>query len=262
MIGRTFRVAQILSLDIVIGAVILLRFFCAQMGVTPSWQVSVLLGGAIWLIYTADHLRDAEKSPKSTRERYRFHQRHKGKLTRACVLVFLCMIPFVLFVPIIVTLGGILLATLSFVYLLIQHRLSATFSKECYVALVYTLGILMVPMLLTQSFRFDLVLLLFLLTFLNLIIFSWFEKKDDEQDGFKSIATELEPKQLEKLILILLALGLSMTIINLSLVSLFFFVGFSIYACMVLRPSLFRKHAMYRVIGDSVFLLPILFEWL
>ena len=74
MIGRAYRTAQILSIDIVIGVVILLRFFCVQFGVAPGWEVYTLLGGVVWLIYTADHLRDAESKIKSSRERYLFHK--------------------------------------------------------------------------------------------------------------------------------------------------------------------------------------------
>ena len=76
MIGRAYRTAQILSIDIVIGAVILLRFFCAYFDVSPGWEVYVMLGGTVWLIYTADHLRDAEKTVQSKRERYLFHRRN------------------------------------------------------------------------------------------------------------------------------------------------------------------------------------------
>jgi len=208
MIGQAYRNAQILSLDIVIGALILLRFFCAQLSVEVEWEVYALLAGTIWLIYTTDHLRDAEKASHSSRERYLFHQKHRKILIGIALIVLIVMIPLVLFVPIIITLAGGILALLSILYLLIQHKLSTIFSKEIYVALVYTIGVLMVPFLLSQQFRFDLFVSLFLLALVNLLIYSWYERADDQLDGFSSIATKMSKSTLEKIIVILFPLVL------------------------------------------------------
>lgn len=262
MIGRAYRTAQVLSIDIVIGAVILLRFFCAQFEVSPGWEVYVLLGGAVWLIYTADHLRDAEKSVKSNRERYVFHRKNKRSLVAVAVSVLLLLLPLIFFIPVILFLGGLALTVFSFVYLLIQHRLSRFLSKEVYVALVYSAGVLMVPFFLGQVFRWDILLLLVLLTYANLGIFSWYEREEDTVDGFRSIATELASKQLEKTQLILIITGLSISILTLELVATYFTIGFAIYILMMIYPSWFRVNHRYRAIGDGVFLLPILFEWL
>lgn len=262
MIGRAYRLAQILSIDIVIGAVVLLRFFCAQSEVNPGWQVYVLLGATVWLIYTVDHLRDAEKSALSVRERYVFHRKHRKALMLAAVFVLICIFPLLFFIPVVIFIGGLVLGVLSFVYLLVQHKLSGLFSKELYVAIVYSLGILMVPSLLGMAFHWSYFMLLFLLTFINLIVFSWYEKEEDENDGFQSIATRMKNGILERLILILLACGLALSVQDITITHLYFFVGFSIYGCMVLFRNTFTKNHKYRTIGDGVFLLPILFEWL
>lgn len=262
MIGRAYRIAQILSIDIVIGAVILLRFFCAQFEVSPGWEVYVLLGGTVWLIYATDHLRDAEKSVKSKRERYLFHRRNRKILIAVAILTFLFLSCLILFIPRVIFLGGFALSILSFVYLLVQHRLSRFLSKELYVAMVYSCGILMVPFLLSQRFRWDILILLILLTFVNLVLFSWYERDDDSSDGFLSIATELESNQLEMVILLLTTAGLSISLLFFSTVTLYFTVGFIIYSLMTLNPEWFRVNHRYRAIGDGVFLLPILFEWL
>ncbi|MEQ8903662.1 UbiA family prenyltransferase [Ekhidna sp.] len=262
MISRAYRAAQILSIDIVIGVVILLRFFCAQFQVSPGWEVYVLLGGAVWLIYTADHLRDAERSVKSKRERYIFHRRHRKALVLIALSVLMLITPLIFFIPIILFLGGLALTVFSFIYLLIQHKLSKSFSKELYVAIVYSFGILMVPMLLNQSFEWGTFILLFLLTFTNLIIFSRYEREEDEIDGFNSIATQLSENNLKRLILALLSVGLALSLLTFNTLHLYFFVGFSIYAMMLIFPVSFKKNHLYRTVGDGVFLLPILFEWL
>ncbi|MEQ9468813.1 MAG: UbiA family prenyltransferase [Ekhidna sp.] len=262
MIGRVYRTAQILSLDIVIGAVILLRFFCVQFGVAPRWEVFVLLGGVVWLIYTADHLRDAEHKIRSSRERYLFHKEHRKPLVVVAGIVLLVLSILVFFIPLVIFLGGLALAVFSFIYLIMQHRLSRFLSKELYVALVYSAGILMVPFLLSQTYRWDVFLLLVLLTFINLSLFSWYEKDEDIRDKFQSIATELNGKKLEKIILLLISLGLAIALLSINLIASYFIAGFVIYALMIIFPDWFRLSHRYRAIGDGVFLLPILFEWM
>lgn len=262
MFGRAYRLAQILSLDIVIGVVILLRFFCAQLGLSPEWEVYVLLGATVWLIYTVDHLRDAEISKHSTRARYVYHRENRKQLIVVCIVILICILPLLFFIPKVVFLGGLALAIFSLIYLLVQHKLSALLSKELYVAMIYSLGILMIPNLLSKALDLVSFILLFLLTFTNLILFSWFERKEDENDGFESIATRVDEKKLEKVILILICIGLSLAILNFNMIHAYFLTGFSLYVLMYLFPKNFRKDHRYRTIGDGVFMMPILFEWL
>lgn len=261
MIGRAYRTAQILSIDIVIGVVILLRFFCAQFQVSPGWGVYVLLGGTVWLIYTIDHLRDAKKSVKSMRERYMFHSKNRKALTVISIIVLFFLFPLIFFIPMMILLGGLALGVCSFIYLFIQHKLSFFLSKELYVAIVYSLGILMVPMIMNRSFELEILTLLFLLTYINLLIFSRYEKEDDDRDGFKSIATQLSEIKLEHMILILLSTGFGLSLLKINFLHIYFIIGFFIYALMMIFPHRFKSHHLYRTVGDGVFLLPILFEW-
>ncbi|WP_424962952.1 hypothetical protein [Ekhidna sp.] len=262
MIGRAYRTAQILSIDIVIGVVILLRFFCVQFAVTPGWEVYVLLGGVVWLIYTADHLRDAEQSIRSSRERYLFHRDHRKPLVIVAGIVLLVLSILIFFIPLVIFLGGFALAVFSFIYLLMQHRLSRFLSKELYVALVYSAGILMIPFLLSQTYSWDVFLLMVLLTFVNLSLFSWYEREEDIKDKFQSIATELNGKRLEQIMLLLISIGLAIAIPSINIITIYFIAGFVIYALMIIFSDWFRLNHRYRAIGDGVFLLPIIFEWL
>ncbi|MEO1255895.1 MAG: hypothetical protein AAFY41_13585 [Bacteroidota bacterium] len=261
MTGSAYRTLQILSIDIVIGVVILLRFFCAQFGVEAGWQVYALLAITVWVIYTLDHLNDARKVD-SQRERYRFHSEHQKFLLIAILFLVFFAVSLLFFIPLIIVIGGVILAGLSGIYLMIQHRLSFFFSKELYVSLVYTLGIMMVPSLLAQQFRWDFTILLFLLSFSNLVIFSWYERFDDIQDGFESIATRLTERSVEKIVLLSIVLGLSLSILAFDKVYLFFTLSFVVYTLLFLRRFFFQQNHWYRTLGDAVFLLPILFEWL
>ncbi len=262
MIRRLYSTAQLLSLDIVIGVVILLRFFCAQLEIQVTWHVYFLLASTVWLIYTLDHIQDADKAPKAKRGRYIFHRRHKSILIIVAICLIFLMIPFAFFIPLAILLGGLLLGLLSLVYLLVQSKLPKYFSKELYVAIVYSTGILLVPIIMGQSFQWDILVLLILLSFTNLILFSWFEEKEDASDGFNSLATEVGGKRLEKLTLLLISVGFSLSIIKWDVIHVFFLIAFSMYVMMVLFPVWFKKNERYRSLGDSVFLFPILFEWL
>ena len=262
MIGRAYRIAQILSMDIAIGVVILLRFFCSQSGVNVGWEVYVLFGTTVWLIYTVDHLRDAARSKGSTRLRYVFHRQYKKPLVILSILVVILNTSLILFIPLVIFWGGVALAVFSFVYLLIQHQLSSFFAKELYAACVYSWGISMVPILLGRDYRWDIPVLLCLLTFVNLTLFSRYERAEDINDGFKSIATETGVNQLENIIFILISAGLIISLINFNLVNGYFATGFIIYALMIIKPDWFSTNHKYRTIGDSVFFLPILSEWL
>ncbi|MEO9870497.1 hypothetical protein [Ekhidna sp.] len=262
MINRAYRIAQILSIDIVIGAVILLRFFCVQMDVKVGWPVYILLGITVWLIYTTDHLNDAEKAKKSVRDRYVFHRNHRKKLLFVAIILLIILFVLVFFIPVVIMIGGIFLGGFSFLYLIIQHKLSNFFFKEFYVSMVYTSGILMVPFSMSGSIRYEYLILLFLLTFLNLIIFSWYEKDADLKDGFKSIATQSRRSFLERLIFIVVSFGLGISILDSNVVALYFILGFLVYGLMVIYSSWFKKSFRYRFVGDGVFLMPMLLEWL
>ena len=262
MIRRAFQLVQILSIDIVIGVVVLLRFFCAQYGISLRWEVYALLGATVWLIYCVDHLKDASKALNSKRDRYVFHKRHKRSLVFFCLIVFAGIIPLLFSIPESIFRGGLVLAFFSLIYLLIQHKLSTLFSKELYVAIVYSLGVLMVPMLEENSFSFTHLLLLTLLAYSNLLMFSWFERVEDRRDGFDSIATKIGAGKLESLILTLVAVGLSLSILDFNPIHVYFLTAFGIYTLVMLFKERLGISKAYRTIGDAVFLLPILFEWM
>ena len=263
MLSRAFSILQILSIDIVLGAVILLHFFSIYSGVSPSNEVYFVLGATVWLIYTIDHLRDAKKAPHSTRVRYRFHLKNEKKIRVAILTVFLSVICFLFFLDQSILVGGFILALFSAIYLIIQKRLAKLGLKELYVAIIYTSGILLAPFVLMASFSITMFMLVLLLTYTNLILFSWFEREEDINDQFISIATIMESKRLESLILICLALGISLSLLqHLDALTGYFTVAFSIYSLLFVRAVSLKKDQLYRTMGDGVFLLPILFELL
>ncbi len=262
MIGRFYSVLQHLSIDIVIGAVILLRFFCVQANVDVGLPVYFLLASAVWLIYTTDHLRDTKQAKKPKRSRYLFHEQNENVLKIVMSIVILFCIFCVFMVPMMILFAGIVLGALSLIYLTIQNWLSKNGLKELYVSIIYTSGILLAPFVLAKQFDGFIFSLLLIATFLNLILFSWFEEEEDRKDRFNSIATKWKSKNVEKLCLLLISIGMAFTILNFDLISLYFLIVFAVFAIMVLRKGRLSKSGIYRMIGDGVFLIPALFELL
>ncbi|NQZ75576.1 MAG: UbiA family prenyltransferase [Ekhidna sp.] len=259
MIGTIYRTIRVLSIDIVIGVVILLRFFCAQFEVMPTWHIYVLLGVAVWIIYTVDHMRDSVKASVGDRERYAFHSKNRKPLL-LMVLILLCSVfPLLFFVPTQILLFGSALMVLSGIYLLVQQHLSYLFFKEFYIALVYVFGILMIPVLLGGDVPFIYFVNFLLLAFSNLILISWYEREQDEQDGFESIATRLGDEFLSKVLLVILSFGTLLSMLLADTIGLYFFICFCIYISVFIYYSYFGTRDRYRIVCDAVFLFPLLF---
>ncbi len=262
MFWAFYRKAQYLSLDIVLGAVILLRFFSNELAVSPSILIYFLLGASVWLIYTADHLRDAKSGKLSTRGRYQFHLNNEWILKVVGLVVLTASIIALFYIDMSIFLAGLVLIGFAGLYLLVQDALAKNGLKEFYVALVYSSGILLPPFVLASLIRWDILFLLILLTFSNLILFSWYEKKEDEADGFSSIATSVSKANLQRIIYSTLSFGLALAfLLDYSRVNVFFFIGFTIYVMLSVSLNWANQNQRYRIIGDGVFLLPILFEW-
>src|SRR4051812_9177927 len=74
---RYYRIFNLLSLDVALGAVISAAFLGRILHVNILPQGFILLGIVVWLIYTADHLLDAwSMREAATSERHRFHQKN------------------------------------------------------------------------------------------------------------------------------------------------------------------------------------------
>ena len=263
MLASIYRKVQYLSLDIVLGAVILLRFFSTQLGASVDPVVYFLLAGSIWSIYTIDHLRDASRAKVGARGRYQFHSRSQRTLKGVVILVLaLCGLALFL-LDLALLVNGSILVALSLLYLLVHPFLSRIGAKEMYVAVIYSVGILLAPFTSLSEVRWEILFLLFILSLANLILFSWFDEKEDQRDGFESIATVLGKNQVEMIIMLILALGFGTTLLlAVTSYSIFFFLAFAAYTFILLRPEWSLKHQYYRLIGDGIFMLPMPLLWM
>jgi len=263
MLADFYRKAQYLSLDIVLGAVILLRFFSIQLKADIEPVVYLLLAGSIWSIYTVDHLRDAKLALKGDRGRYQYHLRNRRSLLVVLAIVLVACVGSLFLIPQSLLINGAILAASSMAYLVVNQFLSRIGAKEIYIALVYSSGILIAPFTLVNEIKWEFLFLLFLLSFSNLILFSWFEEEEDLADKFKSISTAIGRRLTERAILVTLAIGIASTLVlSGSVVSLYFLLAFGVYTFLIVKHKWAGQKLRYRLIGDGVFLLPAIMLWM
>jgi len=148
----------------------------------------------VWVIYTADHLRDAYTIGKSASTlRHRFHQEHFRTLLIAALAGVLVNVVIVFFIRKQVFVWGTVLAIGVGIYLIVQRYLK--FLKEICIACLYTCGVLLPSITVTgvklTTAHCLLIVQFMMVAWLNLLIFSWFDREDDKQDRQPSFVTML-----------------------------------------------------------------------
>jgi hypothetical protein len=253
-LGKLYQFVNVLSLDVVAGAIVSALFFAQVFAVQISlWGVGVL-GLTVWIIYTTDHLADANRvGAAASSRRHRFHQKHF--IVLAGVLLFAVLVDGVLisFIRKPVLHSGLALAAVVIIYLLLQRSLK--YVKEFCGALLYSGGVLLPAWSLspeTLSLAQGLFVAEFCITVLsNLLLFSLFDHHRDLRDHHQSFATVMGNGILMLLQFIWLANAqgtlLAILVMNVLLLIIFVFH----------KP--FETGDRYRLVGDAVFLVPLFF---
>ena len=265
---RIIHFVQNLSLDITIGAMISSWFIGELLEVPVSGPMIAGLGIAIWLIYTADHLLDAQKAEgQIANPRHDFHRRYQKPILALALLFFGLGIFNAFQLPERTIYYGLVLVGLSGLYFLYLKLSPSQRFKELFAALVYTAGLFTGPLSLLSELGWPVLVLslqFFLLAFANLLILPMYEQEIDQQQGVASVATRKGSKvvQFEARIAIALSYGLIMLVVFLSdrfdQESAVFTLMTTALLALVSKPSLFRQYQLYRLIGDGVFFLPAL----
>jgi 4-hydroxybenzoate polyprenyltransferase len=264
---KAYHVMNILSIDVAVGAVVSALFFAGILNVEILSYGLISLGLTVWIIYTADHLRDAASIKKNaSSDRHAFHQQHFKKLLFILVVTILVDIVVVLFVRPAVLEGGLILSGMVIVYLAFHSRVF--FLKEVFVATLYTLGILLPSLSVTETeldyFHFGLMFQFFLIALTNLLLFSLFDAEQDRIDNLSSFVTRFGKKTTRVCLALLFVIQ-----IFLSFVLLFCFsydlkaivILFTMTAILLMLYSFARLYTpseRYRWVGDAVFFLPAL----
>ncbi|MEM9894867.1 MAG: hypothetical protein AAF789_00740 [Bacteroidota bacterium] len=258
--GKFYRLLQILSLDVAFGAIALLRFYSHRFDFEISWQLCFAQGAAIWIVYTLDHLKDANADLASRRVRFVFHQLYKKSIRITLLVVLAGLLVVILRLDTRLVVGGVVIAVVSLLFLLFQKQLAKYGIKELVVALTYSTGMLLIPFVQgNESAVLDFIFL-FLISYCNLLLFSFFEHKEDLMDGFMSFSTQFGKRRTTNFIMILLSVAFSLYFAL--LVHPYYIICILIYCTFLVFTHFYKVQRCYRWVGDGVFLLPFLWDWL
>jgi len=272
MITKFYQYIRAFSLDVVAGAVISARWIGNYFNADIPTSAILALGLTVWLIYTIDHLLDARKI-KSQDALFRHIVHYKNApyifglmAVMGMGLIFLLqnLKPFLIGY-------GLGLGFAVFCYLIFVHfiRKKVYWGKEWFVAMVYATGICLPTFAYIQNIPPILIyfwIQLFILASINLILFNMIEYKVDKKIGFNSFATVKGVDFSRKVILFLLfsfvviwsSSFLFFTAEELLDYQAIFILMASVLAMVLSKEVILRQEEWYRVIGDIVFVLPII----
>lgn len=263
MIFRLYRFLNLLSVDVALGSACCALFFAKLLGVhiLPYGLISLVL--TVWIIYTVDHLLDARKVKASaSTPRHRFHQQHFNVLTRVVVLAVIATAVIVFFLREPVFYSGLALVMIVIAYLFVHRFIH--FPKEFFIATLYTCGVLLPSITVTvesmRAWPWIIIIQFALIALLNLVIFSWYDAANDRRDGNTSFVTLIGEKRSSLFIWTLLVInfllsglsypsGAEVVIAGMNVVLLIIFAG----------VAFFSKADRYRLIGDAIFFIPLIY---
>ncbi|TXH25692.1 MAG: hypothetical protein E6Q96_08815 [Cyclobacteriaceae bacterium] len=262
--GRFYRLLNVLSLDVALGAVCCAAWFARGFQAQLRPYAYLALGLTVWIIYTADHLLDGSKiTREASTYRHRFHQKHFKTLLVIVLLAVFVDFTLLFFIRLKILYAGLGLFLIVILYLLVNRWLS--FVKEIVIALVYSCGVLLPAFSVKQTALSipDAVWIgcFFLTTLINLILFSVYDLHSDKADGSNSFVLTFGEEFTRKILFVLFSLqaALIMTLLynkmlNMSVV---LFVMNTTLLVLFSKPSFFKQSDRYRLYGDVIFLFPV-----
>jgi hypothetical protein len=272
VVGYFLRRAHWLSLDVVLGAMLMhaAAYRLPDRRGQSSWASTLLVGMAVFVIYTLDRFLDNRKTQTPATARHRFYDQQRDFLLK--VVIGLAVVGFVLlfWLPFKVIVFGLIISLLAGLYLWVIFRSDAQHTaqlwKEPIVAIIYTLGVWMPSILVAEPVTWESYALMFLfglVAFQNLLLFSWMESFDLDEGYSLAIAwgTEAVAKIISILAVVVSVAGIVMavstthhyasrTVLTLAMMS------FLTYLVKHQAPQLLPQER-YRWLGDGVFLLAV-----
>lgn len=262
---KFYSYIQLLSLDVVAGACIGTNYISYLLKTPTSWLSTLALGIMIWLIYTLDHLLDARKNDNPSNKRHAFHRLYFNQIFIAWIvlaLIGLCILPFL---PLTVLKLGIVLLSIVVLYfflIFLTVLKSGTF-KEAVIALVYSLGLVLTPIALSSNLDqiqlARIISIYFILAFINLVLFSIYEEEEDLLDGHFSIVQSIGQQNAILFVKVLWFIGMTIVILGQPIFQNYIFaLMFMLLGLLLFFRNYFAPRTRYRVVGDGIFILPIL----
>ncbi|MEM7110693.1 MAG: hypothetical protein AAF519_20860, partial [Bacteroidota bacterium] len=115
---KVYKLFNLLSLDVVLGSIVSAMTFAALLGVRVEASVHILLGLAVWIIYTFDRLMDTKGNEQVLlSDRHAFHKKYFTLLGWLIVICTLVSIALLFIINAKTLLWGVALTGGVFVYL-------------------------------------------------------------------------------------------------------------------------------------------------
>lgn len=261
-----FTKARWLSLDIVLGADILLFFICKEHGLNIPIPIIIALSVAIWLIYTLDHLNDVRSLLEPSSERHQFHKQNFKAILRVAITAFFVGLVNIYWLSIEVVQIGIVVTVFSVIYLFLQAYIARYGFKEVIISFGYAIGIFIYPF--TEVGLSSVLILQFvqlvLLAFMNIILLALYEEDLDKKDGVYSLVIRFGRQPIKWVFYVSGVLLLSLIAISYQSgygvnFMLFAAISLLILILILLFPQIFRSGDRYRLFADGIFFIPLVF---
>jgi hypothetical protein len=259
-----YRWINLLNMDVAAGAVAGGLFFARWLAVKVPVAALFCLATTVWMIYTIDRILDVRKMKKpAASERHRFHQKHQRWLLILLLVGLLINLILLFYLPTDIIKNGAILMGFVCLYLIIPHRL--LFVKEFFVAGFYVSGVLLPAGSLRPiaADHYLPVIAYFLLALTNLLLFSYIERVEDKIDRLHSFARLTSDRLMRITITGLVFITTAMALLiglhwDSALGAVFLLMSIALSALLFFE-SHFSKQGYYRMWGDFVFLLPLLY---
>jgi len=263
-----------LCIDVVVGSVLSGLFITRILNVEPGWAYWIVLPLSVWIVYTLDHLIDANRLKNYAHtNRHRFVYRYF--LPILVLVIFLIVINFILvilFLNIDVLFFGISVGLFTAFYFFLLHlagsRSFLFLQKEFFVALIYSVGLWGVPSLLSNFNFSDQQWYLFVsfiaLAISNTMVLSIYETETDKKDGHSSFPLNFGTKVSNSTVSVLVFLVfvssiyliVTMDELIIRTAAKIFIIMAMLTIVLISFPQLFRKNQLYRILTEIIFWLP------
>lgn len=266
---RYYKFLQLISIDVAIGSVILSISIAHVLGVWVPWQVFLALYLSVWMIYTFDHLLDARKvNGMPSMDRHVFHKENGLMLFYILLVTAMSSLSLLFFIPSQILLFGAITAGVVGGYFILTWWLKVFVAKELLIAILYGIGVCLAPFALSEELSYlNIIILLevILLAFTNLLLFSYFEEKNDRRDGYHSWVTIFGASRTVVYIRCVFIIGvltaLTSGFLFMEHPSILVFQGLLLVMwAMLIMIFSFKNHLVenerYRFFGDIIFMLP------
>lgn len=276
LIKKAFRVFNLLSLNVVFGAIICSAMFWKLPDETGQTDVAslLLLGVCTWIIYIVDRLWDLKIYPPAHTERHQYHKKQQYNLSVLLILLVTMAGVLSFLIPKAIFWYGVIISIGIGLYFLLLNKFMKTtkmqWLKEPTTAICYTLAVVGIAFVNHSSINASswiLAFMFFLIASQNLLLFSYFEKFShpyiiNTVDVFGQLSSRRLIRILGFVVLFLAIFLFSSGWNYINKVGLILAVMSQILSFIPAKTDIFLKNEAYRWVGDGVFLLPVILLFL